>query len=358
MDEVNYTLLKELSEAPGVSGAEEEVRHCLVRALRGQVDDLRADALGNLFAHKRGSGDSGLKVMVAAHMDEVGLMVVDVDKGGFLAFRAVGGIDSRLLPGKAVVIGEGKVPGVIGSKPPHLLSEDERNRVVEIEQLTIDIGAGSKEEAERLVKIGDRATFATSFGLMGEPTTGGLVKGKALDDRAGCAVLAELLRERYPFDLHAVFTVQEEIGSRGAQVAAYALEPDAAFVLEGTICDELPKRKDLSPTSRLGHGPVLTVMDRSLFVDQRLLRHLIETAEAEGIPYQIKQPAMGATDGGAIHRSQEGVPTAVIAVPCRYIHAPTSLLDLADFANAVRLMKAALQRFNESILNPNQEIQP
>jgi putative aminopeptidase FrvX len=264
----------------------------------------------------------------------------------------VGGVDSRLLPGKAVVIGERWVPGVIGSKPIHLLSDDERNRVLEIEQLTIDIGASSKEEAEKLVKIGDRATFATSFDYVGdaEAGAGGLVKGKAFDDRAGCAVLAELLRERYPFDLHAVFTVQEEIGARGAQVAAYALEPDAAFVLEGTICDELPKRKDLSPTSRLGHGPVLTVMDRSLFVDRRLLRHLIETAEAEGIPYQIKQPALGSTDGGAIHRSQEGVPTAVVAVPCRYIHAPASLLDLADFANAVKLMKAALHRFDKTTL--------
>jgi putative aminopeptidase FrvX len=347
-------LLKELSEACGVSGAEEEVRQVLVKALRGQVDDLRTDTLGNLFAHKRGSGDSGLKVMAAAHMDEVGLMIVDIDKSGLLAFRAVGGIDSRLLPGKAVVIGEKRVPGVVGSKPIHLLSEDERSRVVKIEQLTIDIGAGSKEEAGKLVNVGDRVTFAASFGFTGgregEATTGGLVKGKAFDDRVGCAVLAELLRERYPFDLHAVFTVQEEIGMRGARVAAYDLEPDAAFVLEGTLCDELPKRKDLSPISRLGHGPVLTVMDRSLFVDQRLLRHLIETAEAEGIPYQIKQPAVGATDGGAIHRSQEGVPTAVVAVPCRYIHAPASLLDLADFANTVKLVKAALHRFNETVL--------
>lgn len=351
-------LLKELSEASGVSGTEEEVRQCLVRALQGQVDDLHADTLGNLFAHKRGSTDSALKVMVAAHMDEVGLMVVDIDKSGFLAFRAVGGIDDRLLPGKAVFIGEKRVPGVIGSKPVHLLAEDERDSVVKIEQLTIDIGLGSKEEAGKLVKVGDRAIFATGFGPMGsrdgEPTDiAGLVKGKAFDDRVGCAVLAELLQERYPFDLYAVFTVQEEVGARGAQVAAYALQPDAAFVLEGTPCDELPRRKDLSPTSRLGHGPVLTVMDRSLFVDQRLLRHLMATAEAEGIPYQIKQPAVGATDGGVIHRSQVGVPTAVVSVPCRYIHAPASLLDLADFANTVKLMKAALRRFDKTILKEN-----
>lgn len=350
-EEVDYRLLKELSETSGVSGAEEKVRRCLVKELQGKVDDLRVDTLGNLFAHKRGSGSSALKVMVAAHMDEVGMMIVNVERNGLLGFRAVGGIDSRLLLGKAVVVGEKPVPGVIGSKPVHLLSGDERDRVLDVESLAIDIGAGSKEEAEKSVKTGEVATFATRFGLMAERDDGtALVKGKAFDDRAGCAVLAELLKESYPFDLHGVFTVQEEIGLRGAKVAAYALEPDAAFVLEGTICDDLPKRKDLSPTSRLGHGPVLTIMDRSLFVDRRLLNHLINVAGAEGIPYQFKQPAVGSTDGGAIHRSQEGVPTAVIAVPCRYIHSPACLLDLADFANTIRLMKAALQRLDEAVL--------
>jgi endoglucanase len=159
-------------------------------------------------------------------------------------------------------------------------------------------------------------------------------------------VLIELLKERYPFDLYAVFTVQEEVGLRGARVAAYAIEPDLAFVLEGTICDDMPKKRDVSPTTEVGKGPAITIVDRTFFADRRLIKLLIETAEEEGIPYQFKQPVVGGTDAGAIHLTKEGVPSATVAVPCRYLHSPTCLLSLADFENTVRLMKAALLSFN------------
>jgi putative aminopeptidase FrvX len=344
-------LLQELSEAFGVSGAEEEVRQRIIAALQGQVDELHTDALGNLFALKRGDGASPLKVMVAAHMDEVGLMITHIGKEGLLSFRAVGGVDTRLLLARTMIIGEKRVPGVIGLRPIHLLSKKEREIIPEIDKLAIDIGASSKEEAESLVQLGDYAVFSTSFGHMDRQAGvagAGLVKGKAFDDRAGCAVLVELLRERYPFDLNGVFTTQEEVGLRGAQVAAYALEPDLAFVLEGTVCDDLPRKKDTSPTTRLGHGPALTIMDRSLIVDQHLLQHLMATAQAEKIPFQLKQPGVGSTDGGAIQRAREGVPTAVVAVPCRYIHAPAAVLSLADYDNTVKLMKAALRRLPEA----------
>ena len=208
--------------------------------------------------------------------------------------------------------------------------------------MAIDIGAKSQEEAEKAVKIGDYAIFATDFCQL---TEDGLrtVKGKAFDDRAGCAVLIEVLKERYPFDLYPVFTVQEEVGLRGARVAAYAVEPDVAFVLEGTICDDMPKKKDVSPTTQMGAGPAISIMDRSFIADRGLVKLLVETAEELDIPYQFKQPGIGGTDAGAIHLAKEGIPSATVSVPCRYIHSPVCLLSLEDLENTVRLMKAALK---------------
>lgn len=339
-------ILKALSEAFGVSGNEGEVRQVIIEAVRDHVDEVRVDTIGNLITFKRGTGESPLKVMVAAHMDEVGLMIVHVEKNGLLRFRKVGGIDDRILFSKAVHIGKEKIPGVIGAKPIHLLKKEEQKQVVKVENMVIDIGVTSQEEAEKLVKRGDYASFATPFAELGN-----VVKGKAFDDRVGCAVLVELVQERYPSDLYAVFTVQEEVGLRGAQVAAYAVAPDVAFALEGTIADDLPKKKDTSPTTRLGDGPAITIMDRSVIADKRLVEFLVETAEEEGIPYQFKQPLVGGTDAGRIHLTREGVPSGVVSVPCRYIHAPACLLSLTDFENTVRLMKKTLGKFTREVLS-------
>ena len=339
-------LLRRLSEAAGVSGDEEPVRAILREAIQPHVDEMRVDALGNLIAVRAATGDRPMRVMVEAHMDEVGLMVIRVERNGTLRFRKVGGIDDRILPAKAVRVGRERIPGVIGMKPIHLLSGAERQRVPDVDDLFIDIGASSQEEAERVVKRGDRAVFDTSFADLGAR-----VKGKAFDDRVGCAILAALIAAGpYPVELHAVFAVQEEIGLRGAQVAAYDIYPDAAFVLEGTVADDLPKERDESPTTELGKGPALTIMDRSVIVDPRLLRFLMETAEAEGIPYQFKQPGVGGTDAGRIHLAREGVPSAVVAVPCRYIHAPASLLDKRDLEWTVRLMERALHRITPAVV--------
>ena len=341
--------LKELSEAFGVSGCEDEVREVIIEAIKEHVDDYHVDSLGNLIAVKKSHRPSAIshlpKVMLAAHMDEVGLMITHIEKDGSLRFRPVGGIDDRILLSKAVLIGKDRIPGVIGVKPIHLLKEKEREKVVKVEEMAIDIGASSREEAEKLVKLGDYAAFATKFVELGNT-----VKGKAFDDRAGCAVLIELLREDYPFDLYAAFTVQEEVGLRGARVAAYAIEPDIAFVLEGTVCDDLPKKRDVSPTTRLGGGPAITLMDRTFIADRRLVNLLVETAEENNIPYQFKQPVVGGTDAGAIHLTKEGVPSAVVAVPCRYIHSPACLLSLSDFENTVKLMKAALGKVSSTKL--------
>ena len=345
-------ILKELSEAVGVSGDEGEVRAVVLDAVRAHVDDVRVDTMGNVLAFKRGtgrstSGGNRLRVMVSAHMDEIGLMVVGHDGDGFLQVRAVGGIDPRLLPGTLFQIGPDRIPGIIGVKPIHLTEADEMEKVLQIKDLVVDIGAKSKDEAKNLAPVGTYGTFATKF-RENEPT----VSGKAFDDRAGCAVLVELLRgERLRFDLHAAFTVQEEVGLRGAGVAAYAIEPDCAFALEGTIADDIPKDKDVSPTTQLGKGPAITVMDHSVISDRRLLRLLPSTADELGIPYQFKQPGIGSTDAGAIHRSRAGVPSVTVAVPSRYIHSPVGLLSLEDFDNTVRLMRESLSRLTRRMLS-------
>jgi putative aminopeptidase FrvX len=339
--------LKQLSEAVGVSGDEGQVRAVVLDVVRASVDDVRVDTMGNVLAFKRGSGRDRLRVMVSAHMDEIGLMVVGHDGDGFLQVRAVGGIDPRMLPGMLFQVGPGRIPGVIGVKPIHLVKEDELEKVARIEDLVMDVGAKTKDEAKGLAPLGTYAAFATKFREIG-PT----VSGKAFDDRAGCTVLVELLRgERFRFDLHAVFTVQEEVGLRGAGVAAYAIEPDCAFALEGTIADDIPKDRDVSPTTQLGKGPAITVMDHSFISDRRLLRLLTTTAEELGIPYQFKQPGIGGTDSGAIHRSRGGVPSVTVAVPSRYIHSPVALLSLEDFDNTVRLMRESLSRLTRGMLS-------
>ncbi len=343
-------LLEKLSNARGVSGSEKEVRDLLSDTVKDRVDEYRVDSIGNLITYKKAKGArqrTALRVMIAAHMDEIGLMIVHHDSKGYLKFSKVGSIDDRVLLSKVVLIGKDKIPGVIGVKPVHLLEEKERKQVIEYKSMYIDIGAKSKEEAAGKAKIGDYATFATEFGEMGD----GLVKGKALDDRTGCALLAEILKRDYPFDLYGVFTVQEEVGARGARVASHAIEPDVAFVLESTICDDSPKEKDISPTTRLGDGPAITVADRSLIADRRLVNLLIETAKENRIPYQIKQPLVGGTDAGRIHLAKAGVPSAAVSVPTRYIHSPVNLLSLKDFDNTLTLMVKALPRLGKGLEN-------
>jgi putative aminopeptidase FrvX len=336
-------LLEKLSNARGVSGNEAEVREILIQAIQDHVTEYRVDTLGNLIAYKKASGTRArktIRVMLAAHMDEVGLMIVHHESNGHLRFRKVGGIDDRVLLSKTVLIGKDKIPGVIGAKPIHLLKPSERQQVVESDSMTIDIGAKSKEEAQELVKLGDYATFATTFSSIGNDC----VKGKAFDDRAGCAALVEILKRDYPFDVYGVFTAQEEVGARGARVAAYAIEPTYAFALEGTVCDDLPKEKDESPVTRVGGGPAITFADNSLISDRRLVNLLVETARENKIPYQFKQAVAGGTDAGRIALIKEGVPSVAVSVPTRYIHSPVSLLNKHDLEYLIALMIKALPR--------------
>ncbi|MGA2640767.1 MAG: M42 family metallopeptidase [Spirochaetia bacterium] len=338
-------LLQRLSEALGVSGREEDVRAILLKEIRDRVDACRIDSMGNLIALKRGSGSSQLRVLVAAHMDEVGLMITGAEDSGVLRFAKVGGIDDRVLPGRVVLIGPKLVPGVIGLKPVHLLDKGERERVIESRQLSIDVGATAKSEAEKLAPRGELAVFATEFLALSDAASGRrTVQGKAFDDRAGCAILADLLRERFPFDLVAAFTVQEEVGLRGARVAAWAEKPDAAVVVECTGANEVPTTRDTSPSTRLGLGPAITLRDTSFIADPRLVELFRTTAREKSIPHQYKQPNIGGTDAGSIHRVRDGVPSLTVAVPARYIHSPSAILDLTDFENTTALAREALHR--------------
>jgi tetrahedral aminopeptidase len=338
-------LLQKLSEAHGVSGHEDAVREIILGAIRDRVDACRIDGMGNLIAFKKGNGSSPLRILAAAHMDEVGLMITGAEDSGVLRFAKVGGIDDRVLPARVVLIGPRGTPGVIGVKPVHLLERGERDRVPEARQLFIDVGASGKAEAEKIAARGETAVFATEFRTITDGPGGrGIVQGKALDDRAGCAILVELLTERFPFDLVAAFTVQEEIGLRGARVAAWAEKPDAAVVLECTGANEVPTRRDLSPSTRLGAGPAITIRDASFIADRRLVELFASTAKDSGIPHQFKQPTIGGTDAGAIHRVREGVPSITVAVPARYIHSPAAIMDLADFENTAALAREALRR--------------
>lgn len=331
-------ILRELSEIPGVSGDEHRVRERIWQAVRDRVDGGRVDSLGNLITWK-GAGKPGPKVMIAAHMDEIGLMITRIDNDGLLRFRKVGGIDDRVLAAKAVRVGPDAVPGVIGMKPIHLLKADEAKKPVPEQDLVIDIGAASKEQAEQVVRPGHYAAFSTAYAEVGD----GVVKGKAFDDRAGCALLVELLALEFPFPVYGVFTVQEEIGLRGARVAAYDVAPDLALVLEGTTCADIPETEPHGQSTLLGAGPAITVMDGTNIPARPLVEGLVAAAEARNIPWQWKRTAFGGTDAGSIHLSRAGVPAATVSVPCRYIHSPCAFMSLRDFENTRRLVAGFLE---------------
>jgi len=341
-------LLRELSNAVAVSGDEGAVRRLVLETIRDDVDETKVDALGNVLALKKGTGRSG-RVLIAAHMDEVGFMVTDYDSDGTLRFDLVGGIDDRVLSGKPVWVGHKRLPGLIGLAPIHLLTADRRSTVVKAPHLRIDLGVESAEAAKKLVKIGERGTFATEF-----TTLGPSLRGKALDNRLGCATLIELLRGKpFSFDLHAAFTVQEEVGLRGAKVAGYTADPLCAFVLDCTPAFDLPdsgNRENTQYNTRLGHGPAIYLADRATLSDERLIRYLRKTAEGAGIPHQFRQPGGGGTDAGAIHLARGGVPSISVSVPGRYLHSPAAIVRAEDWRNTVKLMRLALENFTPNVL--------
>lgn len=330
-------LLKDLTELNGVSGNEDEVRDYIKREAEKYADDIKIDSMGNVICFKKGTS-SGPKIMLSAHMDEVGFMVTGYTDGGALKFRTVGGIDDRILLGKRVVVGSKRIPGVIGSKPVHLQDLSERSSNIKIKKMYIDIGADKKEEAEKTAPLGEYIAFDSKYADLGD----GLIKAKALDDRVGCSILLEVLKERYEFDLYVCFTVQEEVGLRGAETAAYRVNPDLAIVVEGTTCSDVPGVKEYEYSTVLGDGAALTIMDRTSYANKNLVDYIYNIAKNNGIAVQFKRTTSGGNDAGKIQQAQGGVIVASVSVPCRYIHSPVSVMSRKDYDSCLELVRAVL----------------
>lgn len=338
-------LLERLSNASAVSGNEGAVRKIVMSEIKNLADDIQIDSMGNVLVTKRGKGNNLPKVMLAAHMDEVGFMITSDDGDGLFGFTTVGGINTSYLAGIPVLVGDNQINGVIGLKPIHLTTVGERKNKLSVSSLKIDLGPGNKSKA----KIGDWATFANKFNKIGPS-----LRGKALDDRIGITSLITLLRNAPKnIDFMAAFTVQEEIGLRGAQVAGYTLNPDIAIALDCTPAMDLPMWDDSENTlyrTKINQGPAIYVADGGTLADPRLVRHLKSVGDTYNIPYQLRQPGGGRTDASAIQLQRGGIPSISVSVPGRYLHTPASIVRHSDWKNSIALIHASLSHFDKSIL--------
>ena len=346
LGESELALLTKLCNAVSVSGDEQEVRAIVTEELRDFADVTKVDAMGNVLVRREGKGLDRVRVMIAAHMDEVGFMIVNDEGDGVFEFRVIGGVDPRQLVGKPVTIGRDHIPGVIGAKAIHLTTPEERKQVLKVDQLRIDVGPGTGSK----VKVGDRGTFATKLAVLGPS-----IRSKALDDRLGVFNLIQLVKYAPDnVDLLAAFTVQEELGLRGAKIAAFSFDPEIGIAMDSTPANDLPDydgNENTSHNTKLGDGPAIYIMDRGTIGDQRLIKWLIESAEAEKIPWQFRQPGLGGTDAGEIHKTRTGVPSVSVSVPQRYLHSPAGLIRIDDELNTLKLIRTALTRLDRSILN-------
>ena len=336
--------LESLSNACGVTGREEDVRVLMKKFIKPYVDEVKEDKLGNVIGVKEGKKDAP-KVMIAGHMDEIGMLVKTISKEGFIQFMKLGGIDDRILPAQRVLIytSKGILPGIIGSKPPHIQKEEERKKVPAADELFIDIGSGSEQEARKMgVRIGDVIGFEGKYTKVAK----NIVIGKAFDDRIGCAIVVEALKRVGKTDctLYGVGTVQEEVGLRGATTSAFGIYPDVGLALDVTVAGDVPGVREVESSIKMGKGPSLSVADAGLITHPKVLKMLIETAEENKIDYQLEAGLPGSTDAARMALTKEGVPSGVISVPTRYIHSPTSMLNLEDVEKSVKLTVAAIKK--------------
>ena len=323
-------LIKRLTDANGMPGFECEVRAIIKEEIKPYVDEMYTDRMGNLIAVKN-KDKAGRHLAMSAHMDEVGLCVTHIDKDGYLRFHSWG-VDARILPAKIVKIGKDRLPGVIGTKAIHLQAPTERTKALSVDQLYIDIGAENKEEAEKLVEIGEFVAFDSEYTQFGSK-----IKAKALDDRVGCLAMIEILKSDYPHKLTACFVVQEEVGLRGSAIAAYQIDADIVLNLEGTIAADSMGIKDHQTVNVQGNGPSLSMIDRTSIYLQKYIDAIVEVADKNSIPYQFRRSQMGGTDAAHYHTAHGGTPVIGLAVPCRYIHSPVSVVDKADLENFLNL---------------------
>lgn len=335
-----FERIRALCALDGISGRERAVAEEIVRQIRDVADEVRIDPLGNVLAMKRGAERPAHRVMFAAHMDEVGMIVTAVTDEGLLKFQTVGGVNPKVICGRRVRVGSRAVPGVVGMPPIHLTKEEERGQAIPVDQLTIDIGAVDRADAERYVSPGDSVHFAGDWMEFGGRDGTDLVAAKALDDRAGCAMMIELMHEELPYDLWFAFTTQEEIGTRGAKGAAFSMEPEIAVILETTASGDVSGVTGADRVTVIGGGAVVSYMDHGTIYDRPLYEQARALAEEQGIPCQTKTRIAGGNDSGAISVSRGGVRTVAVSIPCRYLHSAGDAAKQSDIQAVCDLARA------------------
>ncbi len=343
-------LLRQMCMAFGPSGCEDDVAELIKENIEGSYDELIPDRMGGVIAHIRGSGESDERVMISAHMDEVGFMVREICDSGLIRFSSMMGPDTRIMAGRRVVVGmPGRLTrGVIALKPIHTVGRADRDKAADPDDLYIDIGVSSKEEAEKYVKIGDYGTFESDFVQFGENDR--LIKAKALDDRLGCAIMIELMREIYareeklPFDLYFAFTCREEVLISGARTATHKIRPHKALIFEATAVADIYGVPETSRVSVRGEGGTVSIMDRGTIYDRELTDLLLSTAREKDIPCQIKKYISGGNDSSHIQRAAEGTKCAVISAPCGYIHTASDVIAKDDYFSMYKLALAAIEK--------------
>lgn len=335
-------LLKKILEAPGIPGYESQIAKIMYDELKKTCDEVEVDNFGNVIA-KKGQGKT--KIMLAAHMDEIGLMVKHITKEGFLYFIKVGGIDDRILPAQRVVVKakNGDCLGIIGAKPPHLQKEEDKKKPLKYEDMFIDIGCNSKEEAEKKVEVGDVVVFEPNSGIL----NGNLYYGKAIDDRIGCFALIKIMEKlKVEAQVYAVATTQEEVGLKGARTSAFKVDPDYAIAIDTNVAGDTPQITERESSLKLGSGVAITIIEasgRGLIVNEKMKNLLIDTAKKNKIKYQVDVIEGGMTDGAMIYMNREGVATGVLSIPTRYIHSPTGVFNIEDLNSAVELAVKAIE---------------
>lgn len=322
-------LLKTLCMTNGISGDEQDIKNIIISEISNFVDSYKIDNLGNIIAFKKGKSKPKSKLLISAHMDEVGFIVTYITDKGLLKFSSVGGIDSKVVHAKGVTIGKNHIEGIIGIKPVHLTSSDDRESPIPISDMYIDIGAKNKEQALKYVNLGDSIHFDSIF-----DDSGNTIKSKALDDRAGCFLLIDLIKSDLPYDVYFSFVVQEEIGLRGATTAAYSVNPDFAIVVESTTASDIPQIEDCKTVCKLGNGAVIPFMDRSTIYDKELYNLTLDLSRKLNIKIQTKNVISGGNDAGAIHLSRNGVRTICVSIPCRYLHSAISMINKDDLKSS------------------------
>lgn len=341
MDRV-FEFAKELSLINGISSREDDVRNYIIDKIKDEKScTYIVDNLGNLIVEKKGKAIPENKIMIDAHMDEVGLIVSFITSDGFLKFHNVGGINPKVLLGRTVKVNG--LTGVIGIKPVHLVSKDKSKDIPEIDDLHIDIGAVSKEEAEKYVSLGDSVTFDSDYVEFGE--NGEFVKAKALDDRLGCAIMLDMLLEEQEFDLIFSFSVQEEVGCRGAITATNRVKPDYAIALECTTASDISGITGEKRVCELSGGAVVSFMDGGTVYLKDLYRKAMDIAKENGIKAQTKTMIAGGNNASQIHKSSEGVKTLAVSVPCRYLHSPSCVIRKSDVEDVKKLVVKLVSAF-------------